>query len=201
VKKLLPILLSLFLPLFARSASAAAFSPLQIGIGWPDETAESGLHGFQLVSTNTPVIGLRLNLPGSVNDTVGGLDMGIVSVSETFSGIRLNALLAHSETLNGISLGLIDTTETLNGLQLAPIAIAPTTRGVQIGLFNWCDDLHGVQIGFINNGTYLGSRSTACGLQIGFLNVVKTLRGVQIGFANVVYDSDSTCIPFLRASF
>ena len=200
MKKLLPIFLALFLPLFARSASAAAFSPLQIGVAWPDENAESGFHGFQLVSTNTPVIGLRLNLPASDNGTVGGLDMGIASVSETFSGICLNAL-SLAETVNGITLGLLDAVETLNGIQIAPIAIASDTRGVQIGLFNWCYNLHGVQIGFINNGAYLGSHSTVHGLQIGFLNVTQSLCGVQIGFANVVYDSDYTCIPFLRASF
>ena len=203
MKKLLPIFLSLFLPLCAAPASAAAFSPLQIGLGWPDETAETGLHGFQLISTNTPVIGLRLNLPGSVNDTVGGLEMGIISVSETFSGIRLNALLARSETVNGISLGLIDATETLNGLQLAPIAFADNVRGIQAGLLlisygsgdtfygvqlgfcNFAEDLRGAQIGGFNNGhRFFGSNGSVHGVQLGIYNSTPDLHGVQIGIFN-----------------
>ena len=44
VKKLLPSFLSLFLPLFARSASAAAFSPLQIG--FVNVVCDSGCHAI-----------------------------------------------------------------------------------------------------------------------------------------------------------
>ena len=68
----------------AAPASAAAFSPLQIGLGSPD---------WQLVSEDTPVYGLRLNLPISFNDTVAGLDLGLLSDdTATFSGLRLNAV-------------------------------------------------------------------------------------------------------------
>ena len=221
MKKLLPILLSLFLPLFARPASAAAFSPLQIGVGWPRSD-------LQLVSSNTPVIGLRLNLIGSYNETAAGLDLGLFSVSDTFSGIRLNAV-AQGDTVNGISLGLFDGADTLNGLQIAPIAIALDACGLQIGLFNWSDDLHGVQIGLVNNGQYLGSHSHVHGMQISFLNATGTLQGsqlgicnttrelhgvqigifnfadtfhgLQIGLVNIVSSSDFPCLPLLRASF
>ena len=107
------------------SASAAAFSPLQIGIGSPD---------WQLVSEDTPVIGLRLNLPGSFNDTVAGLDLGLLSDdTATFSGLRLNAI-SYSHACNGIAIALFDMAAFLNGVQIAPLAIAGNACGLQIGI-------------------------------------------------------------------
>ena len=75
-----------FLALLALCIPSFAASPLQIGLGIPRHCT------FQLVSTNTPVIGLCLNLPGSENPSVAGLDLGLCSVADTFSGIRVNAI-------------------------------------------------------------------------------------------------------------
>ena len=141
-RPLFTILYSLFTAaLCAASASAAAFSPLQIGLGSPD---------WQLVSEDTPVYGLRLNLPGSFNDTVAGLDLGLLSDdATTFTGLRLNAV-SYSHTCNGIAIALFDMAAFLNGVQIAPLAIAGNACGLQIGLGTDARELHGVQIGLLN---------------------------------------------------
>lgn len=185
---------ALLLALFAFSSSAFAFSPLQIGVG----------SNLQLVSTNTPVIGLRLNLLYSQNETVGGLDLGFVSSSQNLSGIGLNAVSFTEGTLNGISIGLLGTSaDTVNGIQLAPIAWARFVRGIQAGLFpiayglgesfcgvqigfcNFAEDLRGVQVGIFNNGNRF-MHDTGCvhGLQLGLFNFTPALYGVQIGILN-----------------
>ncbi|MBR6022982.1 MAG: hypothetical protein IK066_11270 [Kiritimatiellae bacterium] len=177
MKKLLSVLLSLFLPLCAASASAAAFSPLQIGAGWP---APAGFD-LQLVSRRTPVFGLRLNLLGSRNDTVAGLDFGICSDAGTFSGIRLNAL-SGSKTLNGVAVALLDFSHDVRGVQIGGSNFGlGEVRGTQIGLLNFAFSLRGAQIGIVN--------------------VADDLCGVQIGLVNIAMESDYPFSPFLRASF
>ena len=219
---------AVLLALLVLSSSAFAFSPLQIGVGWP------GHYNLQLVSSNTPVIGLRLDLPGSDNQTVGGLDMGIGAHSDTFSGIGLTCFSVTEKTLNGISIGLLGTSaDTVNGIQLAPIAWARSVRGIQAGLFpiayglgesfcgvqigfcNFAEDLRGVQVGIFNNGRrFFGSDGSVHGVQLGLFNSTPALYGVQIGILNFTenlhgvqigilnYDTgDHFPIPLLRAAF
>ena len=190
--KIYPVFLSLLLSLCAASASAAAFSPLQIGLGSPD---------WQLVSEDTPVVGLRLNLPKSFNDTVAGLDLGLLSDdTATFSGLRLNAV-SFSHTCNGIAIALFDMVVFLNGIQIAPIAVAGNASGLQIGLGTDAEELHGVQIGLFNGTRHFSSSPTVRGLQIGLVNYARSLHGLQIGVLNFVSDSSIPCLPLLRASF
>ena len=226
MKKLLPIFLSLFLPLFARSASAAAFSPLQIGY--------EVKHAGQLVDHDTPIIGLRLNLPLSHNDTAVGLDIGLASWTETFWGARLNigayskkscnglalGLVELAETFNGIQLGVFDAGRTLNGIQFAGfggfmtvhgiqisvVSLDETVQGLQIGIANRIEVLDGLQIGLYNNvgnvwHTPPANSGTVCGVQIGIVNRAESLHGLQIGLVNIVTESDYPCLPLLRASF
>lgn len=177
MNKRLSAFLALSLALGAASASAAAFSPLQIGLGWP---ARAGFD-LQLVSRETPVAGFRLNLLGSRNRTVAGLDLGICSDAGTFSGLRLNAF-SGSETLNGVSVALWDVTRDV--------------RGVGIGGFNLgLGQVRGAQIGLLNVAFSL------CGTQIGVVNYAETCRGVQIGLLNWASSTSLPCIPLLRASF
>ena len=175
-RPLFTILFSLFTAaLCAASASAAAFSPLQIGAGWP---APAGFE-LQLVPEKTPVFGFRLNLPGSVNDTVAGLDFGIYSEAETFSGIRLN-VFSGSKTLNGVAVAFMDVSEEVRGVQIGGLNLAlHEVRGAQIGLLNFTYSLRGVQIGILNFAEYL--------------------HGVQIGLFNVTESSGFS--PLLRVAF
>ena len=224
ISKIRPVVLSLLLSLCAVSASAAAFSPLQIG-GFGEN--------FQLVDKHTPVIGLRLNLPLSGNDDVWGLDVGLISCAHDFTGLRLNAFSWTRNTLNGVDIALCDMSRRLNGIHvcgigvvtqelcglqagLAPFAgkanglqigffdFSEHLSGLQIGLCNYALELHGVQFGLLNFGLlpFEGyAPRTIHGLQIGLVNHAETLHGVQIGLLNFVTDSDYPCLPFLRASF
>ena len=178
--------------LCAAPASAAAFSPLQIGLGSPD---------WQLVSEDTPVIGLRLNLPRSFNDTVAGLDLGLLSDdTTTFSGLRLNAI-SYSHDCNGISIALFDMAVFLNGIQIAPLAIAGNACGLQIGLGTDAEELRGVQIGLFNGTRHFSRSPTVHGLQIGIVNYARSPHGLQIGLVTIATESDYPCLPLLRASF
>ena len=192
-RPLFTFLFSLFTAaLCAASASAAAFSPLQIGLGSPD---------WQLVSEDTPVIGLRLNLPRSINDTVAGLDLGLLSDdTATFSGLRLNAI-SYSHDCNGIAIALFDMAVNLNGTQIAPLAIAGNACGLQIGLGTDAKELRGVQIGLFNGTRHFSSSPSVHGLQLGLVNYAHSLHGLQIGLLNIVPDSPLPVLPLLRASF
>ena len=222
--KILPILLSLLLPLFALSASAASFSLLQIGI--------DGEY-IQLVDSHTPVVGLRLNLPISMNNTVAGLDVGLMSYATTFAGIRLNAMSWTHKTVRGIDVSLIsmgtDDTE-VDGIQIAGLGVAAKMRGLQagivsyaaclcglqIGLWSTAGDLCGLQIGLANfadspqGGIQLGIFNASfpaveggniCGLQIGLVNYARFLHGLQIGLLNIATDSGYPYLPLIRAAF
>jgi hypothetical protein len=188
-RKLSTVLFSLFL-----AALCAAFSPLQIGL-------DGGLEGKQLVSRETPVVGLRLNLPFSANETAAGLDLGLLSDdTTTFTGLRLNAV-SYSHTCNGIAIALFDMAAFLNGVQIAPLAIAGNACGLQIGLGTDAKELHGVQIGLFNGTRHFSSSPSVRGLQIGLVNYARSLHGLQIGLLNIVPDSDCPCLPLLRVSF
>ncbi|MBQ7251835.1 MAG: hypothetical protein IJS32_04450 [Kiritimatiellae bacterium] len=178
--------------LLAASSASAAFSPLQIGLGSPD---------WQLVSEDTPVIGLRLNLPRSFNDTVAGLDLGILSDDTgTFSGLRLNAVSC-SHACNGIAIALFDMNAFLRGIQIAPIAVACNACGLQMGLGTDAEELHGVQIGLFNGTRAISRSPTVHGLQIGIVNCARSLHGVQLGLLNIATDSPLPFLPLLRVSF
>ena len=199
MKKLLPAALSHFIFLFSLFTAAlcaapasAAVSPLQIGV-WGEEC--------QLISPETPVIGLRLNLPRSYNDTVAGLDLGLLSDdTTTFSGLRLNAI-AYSHSCNGIAISLFDMAAFLNGVQIAPIAVAGNACGIQIGLGTDTEELHGVQIGLFNGTRTVSYSPTVRGLQIGLVNYANSLRGLQLGLLNIDRSSDYPCLPLLRVAF
>ena len=193
----------LFLALSALSA-AAAVSPLQIGV-WGEEC--------QLVSPDTPVIGLRLNLPFSENDAVTGFDLGLVSFAGPFDAPRSDDV-AKDLSLNGISLGLVAWTYgDVNGLQAAVFGFAGHVHGiqagcidlggdvsgVQFGLYNLCfGPLHGLQLGAFNGGiqsvrggqTGLFNAAVALhGLQVGLFNGADDARGLQLGIVNLVWKS------------
>ena len=225
MKKLLPVFLSLFLPLCAASASAAAFSPLQIGIS----------NDHQLADYETPVYGLRLNLLFSMSKTAAGLDIGFASYARHFSGIRLNAESWSEGTVNGVEAALAGSMDydvngiqvglasvafhDMRGLQAGVLAGAARVYGVQIGLWSSArDDLCGLQIGLANfaespHGLQLGifnsaaasfksdGRGTVRGIQVGLVNLAGSLRGLQIGLVNIATESDFPCLPLLRASF
>ena len=220
-RPLFTFLFSLFTAaLCAAPASAAAFSPLQIGLNGIYEP-----YNRQLVSENTPVYGLRLNFLISCNETVTGLDIGLGSAATTFTGLRLNAISWTDKTTRGVDVSLfcLGAEESeFDGIQIAGMALAHHVRGIQAGLLTYGDirgvqmglwntaiDLRGLQIGLVNfsdtsRGLQLGifnSSDTIHGLQLGLVNRAATLHGLQIGLFNWADSTSHPCLPFLHASF
>ena len=187
------VLAVLILALSALSACAASFSPLQIGI-LGDKC--------QLVSPETPVIGLRIGL-ASDNATVAGLDLGWGSMARHFSGIRLN-VLSSTDECNGISIALLaDVSEHVNGIAIAflePLvferpgepALYQHVNGATVAFAGFAEEVNGLQLAcFAQATTIRGIQAaampiarTACGLQFGLFNRADDLYGLQVGLVN-----------------
>lgn len=228
----------------AHSLGSPDFSPLQIGfepllplvfanmfycaggIGTPGD-----LNVLQLVSSETTVVGLRLDIPVAFNETVVGLDAGIVCHAENFWGICAGAFSA-MEDGNGLLVSVFDGSPHVNGIQIAGISSAETFRGmqvgvvprakevlgIQIGLLDCAPSLTGLQIGVLNidsldsdsnclrevRGVQIGLANTTAtlyGVQIGLVNSTETLHGIQLGLLNAVSSSPHRYLPLLRVSF
>lgn len=149
------------LAVFAVAFAARAGVPLQVGLA-----GESA----QLFAAETPVTGLRVNLPYGENAELTGLDFGIAGGGGTVRGIRLNLLNLSSVRSAGVELGLINMDEgSFSGIQFGAFNIVEgEVHGWQTGLFNNAGELHGFQLGVFNRAGSLH------GVQIGLLNVVKT---------------------------
>lgn len=166
--------LSLAAALAATVATAApSWTPFQLGIAGSV---------FQIFPEETSVLGLRLNLIASRNDTVTGIDAGIVSAGGDMQGVRVNLVNLADYHFSGIEVGLLNHDDAVSGLT--------------VGLFNTVDgDASGMQIGVFNKANAM------TGLQIGLFNQAVTLRGVQIGVINLVDDGPLTFFPVLNMAF
>ena len=228
----------------AHSLGSPAFSPLQIGFEpllplafasmfyCAGGIGPSGdLNVLQLVSSDTTVVGLRLDLPIAFNETVVGLDAGIVCHAENFWGICAGAFSAMedgngilvtvfdaSPRVNGIQIAGVSKVDTFRGLQVGAVPRAKEVLGIQVGLIDWAPSLTGIQIGLLNidsldsNPDYLrevrgiqiglaNTTATLYGVQIGLVNSTETLHGLQLGLVNAVSSSPNRCLPLLRFSF
>ncbi len=154
---------------------AAAFdcTPVQIGIAG---------EAFQLFPNETDVIGLRLNLVASRNDTVSGIDAGIVSLGADIQALRVNLYNGSDYRFCGVEAGLINRDAALAGLA---VALFNTVSG----------DVSGMQIGAFNNANFM------TGMQIGIFNHANSLRGIQIGLINLIEDGPLSFFPVLNMAF
>ena len=160
--------------LLAGAASAApSWTPFQLGIAGP---------ACQLFPEETAVTGLRLNLAASRNDSVTGIDAGLVSVGGDIQAVRVNLVNLADYHFSGVEVGLFNREEALSGLS--------------IGLFNAIDgDGSGIQIGVFNKANVM------TGLQIGLFNQAITMRGLQIGLVNLIDDGPLTFFPVINMAF
>lgn len=126
----------------AGMVAASAGMPIQIGL----------LGGnTQIFSPETEITGLRLNIPYSENDSMTGLDLGIVGGGGTIRGIRLNIVNSSSVLSSGLEIGLLNLDEAFRGAQFGIVNIVKgEMNGFQLGLVNRIGSLHGLQIGLIN---------------------------------------------------
>ena len=165
---------SLAAVLAATAALAApSWTPIQIGISGPS---------CQIFGEETAVTGLRLNLAASRNDTVTGIDLGLISLGDDIRGIRLNLFNTSDWHFSGLEAGICNREAAFSGLA--------------VGLFNAVDgDASGILVGAFNKA------SVMTGLQIGLFNQATSLRGVQIGLINLVDDGPLTFFPIINMAF
>lgn len=126
------------------AAAAQAAMPLQLGIAGD---------ALQFPAADTPVRGLKLNLPYATSDDAAGIDLGFVGGAGEFTGLRLNAVNLSETASSGLELGLLNIGKG-------------EVRGMQFGVFNHAKDMHGFQLGVINHAGHLS------GVQVGLLNFV-----------------------------
>lgn len=152
----------------------------------------------QIVSEETDVQGLRLSLIYGKNDTVKGLDVGVV---------------AHAREARGVAVGILHIVdEDLTGLQVAPIGASVThrsLRGVQAAFgLSRANDLEGAQLSIVNlleepsRGIQAASfanlhKSDLTGLQVALLNNVASLGGLQVGGVNFSEATDGAQIGLI----
>ena len=174
--------LSLFLLLFANTAFAEA--------------------AFQFAAPNhqspkDPIVnGVRLSVLHGVNESVRGLDFGLLSLSETSNLSGLGLVLGVGKVtgeMTGAAISLVNVHSGIDsGLNAAFINRLNTTKsGTNIGFLNIADGSTMVDVGGLN----VSDRST---VQVGFLNVTDEIKGVQIGFLNIAENGFFPVFPIFN---
>ncbi len=128
---------------------------------------------------NIDVAGLRLNLPRGYNDSVTGVDLGLIGESAYMWGLQVN-LLGNlvKDRAGAIQISLYnDVDGKLTGLQVGGWNNARCAEGLQVGLLNLSDEYYGVQVGLVNRSNYL------YGFQVGLINVI---RGSPVPFMPII---------------
>ncbi|MBA3052887.1 MAG: hypothetical protein ABII20_04680 [Candidatus Omnitrophota bacterium] len=122
------LLETIIIALAFAAAAQAGTKPLQLALVDP----------VQLVSAETSISGLRLNFLYGRNESVEGVDLGLVGLADSsFTGWQYNFL-------GNISKG------DFSGLQMGFVNYAGNAKGLQLGVVNYAGSLKGLQIGLIN---------------------------------------------------
>ena len=148
-------------------------------------------------SPKDPIVnGVRLSVLHGVNESVRGLDFGLLSLSETSHLSGLGLVLGVGKVtreMTGAAISLVNVhTGTDSGLNAAFINRLDTTRsGANVGFLNIADGSTMVDVGGLN----VSNRSR---VQVGFLNVTDEIKGVQIGFLNIAENGFLPVFPFFN---
>lgn len=166
------------------SAAVALGLVLLANAAFAEAAFQFAAPGGLQVPKSPDVNGMRLSVIHGKNQSMSGLDLGLLSMSETsrFSGLALVAGISrvtgtmdsgaafslvnwHSGNdsgVNGAFINLLNNTE--GAFNTGFVIIAEGTTGVDLGGFN------------------MSRRST---VQIGFLNVTDEIKSFQFGFLNM----------------
>ena len=114
--------------IFAVAPAVAETRPVQIALVDP----------VQIFNAGTSISGVRLNLIYGRNDSVTGVESGLIGVVDSdFTGWQYN--FAGNITKGNFS-----------GLQMGFVNYANSAKGLQLGVVNYAVSLKGLQIGVIN---------------------------------------------------
>ena len=127
--------------------------------------------------------GLRLSVIHGRNQSVRGVDFGLISLSETGNLTGFSAVLGMGRldgNLRGAATGLVNQHRGTDvGLNVAVFNDVRRVRGgANVGVLNVVQEDSSVDLGGVN----VSERSI---VQLGVVNVTRNIRGVQIGFLNI----------------
>ena len=143
------------------------------------------------------VNGVRFSILHGKNQSVRGLDLGLLSLSETsnLSGVSLVLGMGKvtGEMSGGAAISLINVhTGRDTGLNAAFInRLNVAESAVNVGFVNIADGATMVDVGGLN----VSSRSTA---QLGFINITKEITGFQFGFVNIAENGFLPVFPIFN---
>ena len=145
------------------------------------------------------VNGVRLSILHGKNQSVRGLDIGLLSLSETsnLSGLGLVFGMGKvtGDMSGGAAISLVNVhSGSDTGLNAAFInRLNDAGRAVDVGFVNIADGATMVDVGGLN----VSNSST---VQLGFLNITKEIKGVQIGFLNIAENGFLPVFPIFNFS-
>ena len=142
------------------------------------------------------VNGIRLALLHGENHSVRGVDLGVLSLSETQTLVGFSAVVGMSKLtgdMSGLASGLINVHSGKDtGVNAGFVnRINTLESGANVGFVNIADGYSMVDVGGLN-------LSDGSAVQLGFLNVTKKLTGVQIGFLNLAENGFLPFFPFFN---
>jgi hypothetical protein len=175
-------ILVLSLLVFSQTASAEA----------PFQFAAPGLRA----PDDPKVNGIRFAVLHGKNQSVRGVDFGLLSLSETTSLSGFSAVLGMGKltgNMSGCASSLINVhTGRDTGVNAAFVnRVNTVASGANIGFLNIADGYTMVDLGGLN----VSDSSSA---QLGFLNITKKLTGVQIGFLNIAENGFLPMFPIFN---
>ncbi|MCI7643150.1 MAG: hypothetical protein MST10_02165 [Lentisphaeria bacterium] len=142
---------------------------------------EAGVvYPVQFYSRIDNINGIRLALPGVVNNDVNGLDVGIAGISQNFNGVALGIYSGARKNGNGLFVNAINQSgNVFNGAQLGVVNLSgfETNRGTAASL----EHSNGAQLGVVNCAA-----NYFVGLQLAVCNATNNGSGLQLGLVNLV---------------
>ena len=172
-------------------AAVAAALLLAAGSAHADAAFQFAIPNVRLPESSA-VSGLRLSFLHGKNSSQRGLDLGLLSVSET-------------QTLSGLALvgGISRVTGQMDGGAAFSLVNWHSGRdsGLNAAFINIVDDTRdAANLGFVTiadsgTGFNLSETSTA---QIGFVNVTDRIESFQLGFLNVADNGFLPIFPFFN---
>ncbi|MDJ0853362.1 MAG: hypothetical protein QNK04_33775 [Myxococcota bacterium] len=158
--------------------------------------------GFQLAAAGarTPddpnVSGFRLSLLYGENEKMGGLDLGLLSLSSSRnrSGAAIIAGISRTKgRSSGLNSALIITHEgEATGVNASFINIVKTLKsGLNIGFLNITEGFSSADL----SGLGISDRSN---VQVGFVNVTRKIEKFQFGFLNIAENGFLPVFPIVN---
>ena len=171
--------------LIVFSAPAAAETAFQLGIPGVNVPSDPGVNG------------IRFSFLYGKNESTHGLDLGLLSLSETSTQSGLSLCLGinkvNDEMQAGASFSLINWhTGKDSGMNGAFINMLNDTSGAfNLGFVTIATGETAVDLGGFN----MSQKSTA---QIGFINVTKEIKSFQFGFINMAENGFFPIFPIFN---